>query len=62
MDRILVEELDGARRRRCVACGHTDTMVTTAGPAEPATRLSRRRARDEPAKVVRIVEPPKVKR
>ena len=57
-DRIVVEELEGVRRRRCVACGHTDSMLTGAAP-EPATRLSPSGGREVSATPVRIVEPRK---
>lgn len=56
LDRIVLEDLEGVRRRRCVACGHTDTMAT-ASAAEPETRVSRRPSRDVEASPVRIVDP-----
>lgn len=57
-DRIVIEEQDGERRRRCVSCGFTDTL-DAAGAAAPPTRFSRRRAaRDEaPVSAVKIVDP-----
>jgi uncharacterized protein len=55
VDRIVVEQHEGVRRRRCVACGFTDTM-TGGVSAEPATRLTRRRA-DEAVTPVRIIDP-----
>jgi len=56
-DRIVVEEDESGRRRRCVSCGYADLLPE--GPAtEPATRLSRRRRAEASAAVVRIVERP----
>ena len=40
MDRIVVEEHDGVRQRRCVSCGHADTLEHGATTA-PVTRFSR---------------------
>ncbi len=58
VDRIVVEGRDQTRRRRCVSCGYTDSLL--AGAAAPATRFSRPRPaasdRDTPATAVRIVE------
>lgn len=56
MDRIVLESLEDGSRRRCVTCGYTDTLSNRAS-AEPATRLTRRRAGDTPAAPVRIVDP-----
>lgn len=56
VDRIVLEVLDGARRRRCVSCGHTDTMVNGATQELP-TRVTRGQRRDVPATSVRIVDP-----
>jgi hypothetical protein len=56
LDRIVVEEHDGVRRRRCVSCGHVDTLPGGSAGA-PATRFSRRGSSDEPASPVRIVDP-----
>lgn len=57
MDRIVVEEHDGERRRRCVSCGYADTIGAASG-ATPATRFSRRSgAPQTPASPVRIVDP-----
>lgn len=57
MDRVVVEEHEGGRRRRCVACGHFDALAQGSGPTPP-TRFTR--AADAPAvaDAVRIVEPP----
>lgn len=60
-DRIVVEDVDGGRRRRCVGCGHTDTLLHDA-PAEPATRLNRRTGGPAAATPVRIVDPRKTER
>ena len=56
MDRIVVEELDNGRRRRCVSCGFDDVLLND-GAVEPATRLSRRRGPETPVAVVRLVDP-----
>ena len=58
MDRNVVEEQDGERRRRCVSCGFTDTIASVAAAAPP-TRFTRRPgAGDEPsATPVRILDP-----
>jgi hypothetical protein len=55
LDRIVVEELDGGRRRRCVTCGHTDTLEAGSAP-QPPTRFSRRSGPDTPATAVRIID------
>jgi len=63
LDRIVLEEADGERRRLCVSCGHSDTMAKQAG-VEPPTRFTRRRgtgAADDSAPV-RIVDPAKPSR
>ncbi|HEX7034696.1 MAG TPA: YheV family putative metal-binding protein [Pseudomonadales bacterium] len=58
LDRIVVEEQDGERRRRCVSCGFTDT-ITSAAAAAPPTRFTRRaEAADEPPPTpVKILDP-----
>lgn len=58
VDRIVLEEFEGGRRRRCVSCGHMDTLLHDA-PAEPATRLGRRPRAAEAPTPVRIVDPTK---
>jgi uncharacterized metal-binding protein (TIGR02443 family) len=58
LDRIVVEEIEGGRRRRCVSCGHTDTLASGSA-LEPPGRFTRRPEREVPATVVRIVDPPK---
>lgn len=45
VDRIVLEDADDVRRRRCVACGHTDELVRESA-VEPSTRLTRRRDTD----------------
>ena len=60
IDRIVVEQLEGGRRRRCVACGHSDTM-TGGASTEPATRATRRRGDDPPATPVRLLDSPRDK-
>lgn len=57
VDRLVVETVDGQARRRCVSCGYADRQDAASG-AEPATRLSRRRAA-EVTSTVRIVDPRK---
>lgn len=57
VDRIVVEETAGEKRRHCVSCGHTDTLVREAA-AEPSTRLSRRRGAGS-SEPVRILDPRK---
>jgi uncharacterized protein len=60
MDRIVLEQDDdGTRRRRCVACGYSDSM-TTSGTVEPATRLARAGSSEAPPAPVRLVDPKKV--
>jgi uncharacterized protein len=56
IDRIVVELDEGGRRRRCVACGYSDTMAGGAS-AEPATRVTRQRVTEPAALPVRIVDP-----
>jgi len=65
VDRIVLEEADGERRRLCVSCGYSDTMVKEAG-VEPPTRFTRRRdagaGTADPVVPVRIVDPAKPSR
>ena len=58
VDRIVLEDEAAVRRRRCVACGHTDELVREAA-VEPATRLTRRResAAGASSTPVRIIDP-----
>ncbi|MEQ8858231.1 MAG: YheV family putative metal-binding protein [Pseudomonadales bacterium] len=56
MDRIVLEDGDGQRRRRCVNCGHTDTMASGSA-IEPTTRVTGRPLGEVPAASVRIVDP-----
>ena len=58
MDRIVVEEQDGERRRRCVSCGFTDT-IGSAAAAAPPTRFTRRTTSldEPPATPVKILDP-----
>ncbi len=57
MDRLLIETVDGGRRRRCVSCGHTDAEEENLVP-EPSTRLDTRGRPETPAAAVRILAPP----
>lgn len=58
VDRIVLEDEGEVRRRRCVACGHTDQLVREAA-VEPATRLTRHRESGGAATSapVRIIDP-----
>lgn len=59
VDRIVIEATDAApdeRRRRCVACDYSDTLVEARVPA-PATRLATRPAGAVTAQPVRLVDP-----
>lgn len=59
VDRIVVEAAERDEdppRRRCVSCGFSDTLPL-ANPAEPVTRLSRRRSPAADAAPVRILDP-----
>jgi uncharacterized protein len=58
MDRIVLEQDEGIRRRRCVACGYSDEM-TASGSVEPATRLARPGGPGAPSTPVRLVDPRK---
>jgi len=58
MDRIVLEEDDGVRQRRCVACGYSDAMAVS-GSVEPATRLARPGERQTTPTAVRLVDPKK---
>ncbi len=40
LDRLIIETVGDAERRRCVACGYTDQRPAAAA-VEPSTRLSR---------------------
>jgi uncharacterized protein len=56
LDRIVVERSEtGDQHRRCVACGHTDSMSGGAS-TEPATRLTRPREDRVAATPVRILD------
>jgi uncharacterized protein len=59
MDRVVVETLPEGRRRRCVHCGHSETMddAPASSGAQPGTRFSRPRERATATSVVRIVDP-----
>ena len=57
MDRLLIETVDGGRRRRCVSCGYTDAEQENLLP-EPSTRLDTRGRPETPAAAVRILVPP----
>ncbi len=74
VDRIVVEEVPAAgedgqgperdapmRRRRCVSCGYSDTLLPGA-PAEPARRFSRGPSNDASASPVRILDPASARR
>jgi hypothetical protein len=56
IDRIVVEATDGGRRRRCVDCGHTETLVEAQTP-EPPTRLTSRANVATPVEPVRLLTP-----
>lgn len=56
MDRIVLEEADGERRRRCVSCGYSDAMVRDAA-VTPPTRFDRRREPAADASPVKIIDP-----
>lgn len=56
VDRTIVEDDEGGRRRRCVACGHSEGLVETLA-LEPATRFAARANTDTPAQPVRLVAP-----
>jgi uncharacterized metal-binding protein (TIGR02443 family) len=63
VDRTVLEEREGGdRRRRCVSCGHAETLAadSAAEPAvrlQPPTRFSRRRSAAPAATPVRILDP-----
>jgi uncharacterized protein len=67
LDRIVVEEHNGVRRRRCVSCGHADTFETGA-TTPPDTRFARPAGEGadsegnagQRASPVRIIDPVKV--
>lgn len=54
VDRIVVEALEGDRRRRCVACGHTEALSDTVA-LEPATRFTTRASEPTPVQAVRFL-------
>jgi uncharacterized metal-binding protein (TIGR02443 family) len=58
MDRLQLLEADGDQRRRCVACGHEDSLASTASRA-PATRLDGGLKTPDPsaASPIRILDP-----
>ncbi len=62
MDRLQLLEVDGDKRRRCVACGHEDGLASASSQA-PKTRVSgdSRGSADAatPARPVRILDPGK---
>ena len=60
MDRLQLLEADGDQRRRCVACGHEDSLASTASRA-PATRLDGGLKTPDPsaARPVQILAPGK---
>ena len=60
MDRLQLLEADGDQRRRCVACGHEDSLASTASRA-PATRLDGGLKTPDPsaARPVQILDPGK---
>jgi hypothetical protein len=58
LDRIVVEEVEAGRRRRCVSCGYIDTLARSSA-SEPPGRFTRRPEREVPATVVRMIDPPK---
>jgi uncharacterized metal-binding protein (TIGR02443 family) len=61
LDRIVLE--DGDRRRRCIACGFTDTLLPSAPPTAPRGKLdmphraASKTGSDEPKTIVRLVTP-----
>lgn len=57
VDRIVVEEVEGERQRRCVRCGYTDHQLESAAVREPTTRLDSRGRDDTPNAAVRILMP-----
>lgn len=56
MDRLLLETVEGGRRRRCVSCGYEDTEGASIVP-ELSTRLDTRGRPEAPATPVRILAP-----
>ena len=60
MDRLQLLTTDGDQRRRCVACGHEDSLASTAS-REPVTRLDGGLKSPDPsaASPVRILDPGK---
>ncbi len=59
MDRLQVVGSDERQERRCVACGHKDSLESTASQ-EPKTRVTgglNKLAEAEVARPVRILEP-----
>ncbi len=58
MDRLQLLETDGDQRRRCVACGHEDSLSSSAS-REPATRLDGglKKPESSAARPVRILDP-----
>lgn len=60
MDRLQLLETDGDQRRRCVACGHEDSLASSKS-REPLNRLDGGLKKPERADVspVRILDPGK---
>jgi uncharacterized metal-binding protein (TIGR02443 family) len=58
IDRLIVEDVDGERRQRCVACGFSE-RAAQAGPGLVKGRLEKPRVAAEP-EPLRIVDPQSV--
>jgi uncharacterized metal-binding protein (TIGR02443 family) len=56
VDRIVVETSAAGQLRRCVACGHADTLTDLQAPT-PATRFSGRGDAAAEVQPVRLLEP-----
>lgn len=54
VDRIVVEVREADKRRRCVACGHTEALSEALAP-EPATRFTTRASEPTPVQAVRLL-------
>jgi uncharacterized metal-binding protein (TIGR02443 family) len=61
LDRIVLEDDD--RRRRCIACGFTDTLLPSGPPTPPRGKLdtphraASKPESDEPKTIIRFVTP-----
>ena len=57
VDRIVLEVTDAGSTRRCVSCGHSDTLAESSTP-EPATRFTTRAHEPSTVQAVRLIDIP----